>query len=156
MKKVKSEFHQIPSSVPWKSYRLNEEGWDETYYFKNKDWSDLSIVDFNHYPYCLSFFDLQAFPFFWGAMMFLSLKEEIWECRALENYLAMWENLDPSTILLEVDVRTTKQEISAALKKVLNKCKIDLIEEYFDFRRSTGYYWDDESIASFVAHLRGY
>jgi hypothetical protein len=155
MKKVKSTFHQSPSTIPWQSYQPSQEGWDETTYFRNKDWPDLFIKDFNTHPYCLSFFHIKAFPFFWGALMFISLQQQIWECRAMENFLIMWEDTDLTGILGPDDpVHKNGQQVSAKLKLVLSSNQVDLIDEYFKFRSRVGANLDKDGSRSFVASLR--
>ncbi|MEZ5886874.1 MAG: hypothetical protein R3D56_08340 [Paracoccaceae bacterium] len=154
--RIRAGFHQKPSNLVWRNYDPSQEGWEETAYFRRKDWSDLALADFNSHPYCFSFFDIRAFPFFWGAMMYISLSEENWECRAQENFLIMWEALDaePTRVHSDSDYELV-EKLAVNLGQVLTGLRIDIIEEYFDFRRSAGVLHDEEATRSFVASLRG-
>jgi hypothetical protein len=155
MEKVKFAFHQSPSNLPWRSYLPHQEGWDETNYFQGKDWSDLKISDFNSHPYCLSFIDVRAFPFFWGAIMFLSLEQRVWNCRAMENFLIMWESFELPDQLPDndADIGIT-EKVSRELRSVLGEYQIDVIESYFRVRSSAGTVYDEVASSSFVASLR--
>ena len=153
--KIQSCFFQTPQSVPRKSYATSQEGWDETSYFHQKDWRELAIQDFNSHPYCLSFFAPEAFPFYFGALMYLSIAEQNFECRALENFLTMWEEIpDFDEEVLDASSGSIPEMVVLELREVLSDQQIGIIECYFDFRASWGIDYDRAASTAFVKSLR--
>jgi hypothetical protein len=152
---VKKEFHKPPGTLPWINYSKNDEGWDETAYFHGLDWNDILVEDFNSHPYCFSFIHREAFPFLWGAMMFVLADSGVWQCRALENFLVMWDEVELSGILLESDPAIkSRKRVTLELVAVLNKVQIDIIEEFFSLRYSFGVSHDKREAESFILDLR--
>ena len=85
-------------------YPKGSEGYEETELFKHKPWDRLKVEDFDARPYCFAFLGPGGFQYFFGALMWAMMKEEILECRALENFLIMWE----SSFDVEEGLETTR------------------------------------------------
>ena len=86
--------------------------------------------------------------------MFLSLKERKWECRAMENFLIMWEDIDITDTCMGTDeAEGGAVEMSSLLRSILNANQISTIEDYFKFRASAATSTDEDGAKAFVASL---
>jgi hypothetical protein len=123
------------------------EGWEETRDFWGKSWHELTLKDFHNNSSCFAYFGDQNFPYFFGALMFHMLRENILNNNALDLLLVLWAHLE--TDGLEGDVEVTEfgrkyvneldefiTHLTKRLKEVLNKHQKELIRVFFQFRWS--------------------
>lgn len=154
MDDLDASFHLPVSQVPVAHYDEDQEGYDEMYELQGKEWSELAVADFNSHPYCFSFLSGGAFGYYFGAMMHASLKEEIYEIRALENLLIVWEDIDVSEFLdaQEIPDRLPSR-FAESIASSVSGGRLSLIRRYFNFRRSQGISYDCEAIDAFLSCL---
>ncbi|MFQ6552453.1 DUF6714 family protein [Aestuariibius insulae] len=88
---------------------------EETYRFWWKSWSELEMADFDKCTYLFSFLPKEHVPYFLGALMELSLKEEPY----FDNLLEFFTLFDPS-----IAKGSEKEQFLA-----FNKRQIDPLEE---------------------------